>query len=319
MGAELWGKYVAWLAAHAAASHANLAPPASESQISEVERVTGATLPDDLKAVWRLNNGQKTSLTASRTTPATVCIPTLTFLSTELVIEIWSEWANLKVDAELQSCGSSAAPGMVQPLYTHRSWIPLWSYPTGADYVGLDLAPGETGAVGQIINFGRDEEKHFVFADSFANLLEILLEEVTSGAWPASQLDLDNQTIPWLGPPDASLFNALHARFEQRYPQPKPPMTLAQQVRASLDEGETALRASELARAKACVEQVHSLVSDGSLSYDLLTRILIAEGDLAGAQRELDALMARKPKYPGNEKLRGMLARAVSRRDAGGD
>jgi len=62
-------------------------------------------------------------------------------------------------------------------------------------------------------------------------------------------------------------------------------------------------------------ERVHARVTDGSLSYDLLIRILVAEGDLEGAQRELDALMARKPKYPGKEKLQGILARAIGQRD----
>jgi hypothetical protein len=122
--------------------------------------------------------------------------------------------------------------------------------------------------------------------------------------------------VPWLGPPDESLFNALVARFERRYPQPKPPMTLAQEVRALLGEGDEALRTGDLARARACVERVHAKLTTGSLSYDLLIGILIAEGALAGARRELDALAARLPKYPGNERLRGLLKHAVSRRDA---
>src|SRR5262245_44621771 len=137
--AELWSRYVAWLRTEAPASYENLAPPASEATIGEVERSVGHPLPDGVKAVWRANDGQRTTLIATRKAPATVCLPTLSFLSTALVVEVWREWDALRRQTApdqleaLQSSGRSPEPGVVRPLYTCAGWIPLWSDPTRAD------------------------------------------------------------------------------------------------------------------------------------------------------------------------------------------
>ena len=120
---DLWTKYVAWLERNAPLAHANLAGPASAQEIAEVERVTGYALPEGVKDVWRLNNGQKETMIATTTNDAVVCIPTLSFLSTGLTVSIWRVWDQLRrTDAgieELQSGGSSPEEGVVQPLYTH--------------------------------------------------------------------------------------------------------------------------------------------------------------------------------------------------------
>jgi cell wall assembly regulator SMI1 len=151
--AELWKRYVDWLVRAAPFAHANLAGPASVEEIAEVERVSGYELPEAVKDVWRLNNGQKETMVASSTNDAVVCIPTLSFLSTELTIAIWREWDELRrtdagIDA-LQSAGRSPEEGVVQPLYTHPGWIPLWSDPTSPDFID-DLAALPVCTRGQI-------------------------------------------------------------------------------------------------------------------------------------------------------------------------
>src|SRR6185436_6392298 len=230
---------------------ANLAGPASAQEIAEVERVTGYALPEGVKDVWRLNNGQKETMIATTTNDAVVCIPTLSFLSTGLTVSIWRVWDQLRrTDAgieELQSGGSSPEEGVVQPLYTHAGWIPLWSDPTGADFIGVDLAPGEKGQVGQIINFGRDEEEHRCYAPRFEDLLQILLYEVESGAWPASERTGSNGAKqPWLGDPQEHFFNTLYARWKARMP--PDPRELVQNAKA-------AIKAREYQRAGALLAQ----------------------------------------------------------------
>ncbi|MGX1805299.1 hypothetical protein ACWIGI_06260 [Nocardia sp. NPDC055321] len=121
------------------------------------------------------------------------------------------------------------AAGRVRPLYTSPGWIPLWSDPVRSDYIGLDLDPDAAGVRGQIINFGRDEERHFVCANNFTELLEILLDEVRSGRWPATTLIYDEEegeerTLvgdvadgsgrAWFGALEDHFFNALYKRAE---------------------------------------------------------------------------------------------------------
>ena len=63
-GTELWKRYLGWLERHVPLAHANLAGPASDPQIAEVERATGQALPEAVKEVWRLNDGQKETMIA---------------------------------------------------------------------------------------------------------------------------------------------------------------------------------------------------------------------------------------------------------------
>lgn len=159
---------------------------------------------------------------ASSSEHAIVCIPTLSFLSTELALEIWRTWDKLRREDphldELQSCGTSMEPGVVQPLYTHAGWIPRWADPSRAYYVGVDLAPGERGTPGQIINFGRDEEAHFSPARDLEGLLDILVTEVQSGRWRASEIESTQGPLPWFGDPKEHFFNALYRHFRRHMP-----------------------------------------------------------------------------------------------------
>lgn len=216
---DVWLEYVEWLRTNVPLAHANLAPPATDADLALVEQVIGVALPADVTDVWRCNNGQQATMIATSRDPAVPCIPTLSFLSTTKVIEVWREWATLRANetpeslAALDAAASSVFPDTVRRVYSHPAWIPLWSDPARADYVGLDLDPSPRGTRGQIINFGRDEEQHAVLAASFSALLQILVEEVRSGAWAASKMPYGKDaTIDWFGDPKAHFFNALQAR-----------------------------------------------------------------------------------------------------------
>jgi len=301
---ELWSAYVAWLRDNAPLAHANLAPPASDAQIAEVERVLGVTLPEAAKLVWRCNDGQRETMIASSRAPAVPCIPTLSFLSTAKVVEVWRVWDELRAGespaglADLQSAGRSVFPGKVRPLYTHPAWVPWWSDPTRADYIGLDLDPDEQGTRGQVINFGRDEESHAVFADDLDGLLAILLDEVRSGAWQASRMPYGkDDTIDWFGDPDAHFFNALQSR------RPKTDLEIAQE------------RFTEAKRLRAAKqpERALELVAQAWAAYPgfgpaLLQLEVDALEDLERWQDADDALarlVARAPKLPQHALRRG--------------
>ncbi|TLG17611.1 hypothetical protein FEK35_00005, partial [Nocardia cyriacigeorgica] len=141
--------------------------------------------------------------------------------STESIAECWQEWAEVRSAsdiAELQEMGGvlPGAEGRIKPLYTSPGWIPLWSDPREPDYIGLDLDPDEHGITGQIINFGRNEDQHFLAASSFSELLTILHDEVRTGGWRATQISDGTQMLPWFGDPEDHFFNALYERFEER-------------------------------------------------------------------------------------------------------
>lgn len=231
---ELFEDYVSWLRVNVPRAYENLAPPATRGDIDKLEKVLGQRITDDLAAVLMVHNGQSRTATADRDDDDAVpCVPTLSFLSTALIEQCWSKWVPIRefedMDA-LQACGATmpGAAGRVRPLYTSPGWIPLWSDPVRSDYIGLDLDPDAAGVRGQIINFGRDEERHFVCANNFTELLEILLDEVRSGRWPATTLIYDEEgeehTVvgdvadgsgrAWFGALEDHFFNALYKRAE---------------------------------------------------------------------------------------------------------
>ncbi|UFS97142.1 SMI1/KNR4 family protein [Nocardia huaxiensis] len=175
-----------------------------------------------MKAVLSVHNGQRIS-TVGDDDHCVPCIPTLIFLSTRKIPRIWKFWDSIEHDRATESLQESGAvypgaEGKIKPLWTSPGWIPLWSDPTRPDYIGLDLDPGPAGTPGQIINFGRNEEYHFLCAHSYTDLLEFLLAEVTTGAWPATTIadDDEEEPFPWFGDPQKSFFNTLYDRFEIR-------------------------------------------------------------------------------------------------------
>lgn len=224
---EIFGEYVGWLRQHVPLAYENLAGPAHPDELAALEAAIGMVLPDEVKAVLGVHNGQ-IGYEVWDYDHAVPCIPTLLFLSTSEIQRVWELWEStrdLPSTVGLQEIGNvfPSARGLIKPLYTSPGWIPLWADPTRPDYIGLDFAPGPDGTPGQIINFGRNEEYHFLCAPDFTDLLEFLLQQVISGAWPATlttdeEDDEDYEPHPWFGDPEASFFNALHDRFEPPRP-----------------------------------------------------------------------------------------------------
>jgi cell wall assembly regulator SMI1 len=227
---KLFEDYVSWLQANVPRAYENLAPPADQDDIDKLEQTLGQRIPDDVKAVLMMHNGQRLTDTTIREDDGAVpCIPTLSFLSADLIEQCWSEWAFLREDSDPEELADGEAlpgsEGRVRPLYTSPGWIPLWSDPLRSDYIGLDLDPDSAGTRGQIINFGRNEDRHYVCAENFTELLQILLDEVWSGRWPASTLVYDDERgrelsvfgdveegvgRPFFGGIDDHFFNALY-------------------------------------------------------------------------------------------------------------
>jgi cell wall assembly regulator SMI1 len=176
---RVWREYRSELASKAPLAFANLAGPAAPQAIAAVEATLGQALPGELRDLLILNDGQ--------VKPMECCaLPGLIFLSCSQIAKEWTMWAKLR-DSEgpdnLESLNDSCRalePGVLD-VYTHPGWIPLLKDGERADYLGLDLAPTVQGSSGQVINFGRDEERHFIPFKTLTECLAYWLEEVRAG------------------------------------------------------------------------------------------------------------------------------------------
>jgi cell wall assembly regulator SMI1 len=83
---------------------------------------------------------------------------------------------------------TSAKPGAVQALYAKKYWIPF-AYDYGGNHLGVHLDPGARGTLGQVINFGSDEEEKFVVASSLAVFIEWLVDQLESGIFAIREED----------------------------------------------------------------------------------------------------------------------------------
>ncbi|MFD7843991.1 SMI1/KNR4 family protein [Nocardia sp. NPDC059764] len=213
---EIFDAYIDWLRQNAPLSFENLAPPAHPAELDALEDAIGHELPIEVRAILSRHNGQNRYMSAKGAHGVPV-IPTLNFLSTAMIRGAWSFWTIYWDDPELDNYNDMAGvfpgvDGLIKPIYTSRGWIPLWSTPIDRQYVGLDLDPGPDGEAGQIINFGIDDETHFICASDFTELLQILLEEVRSGSWQPSM----SWSGPWFGDPKKQFTNTLFERFNSR-------------------------------------------------------------------------------------------------------
>ncbi|ATB41776.1 Cell wall assembly/cell proliferation coordinating protein, KNR4 [Cystobacter fuscus] len=176
---QAWLRYREWLQGNAPELANQLRPPANEASIQGLEEVVGGPLPIEVTQWWRLNDGQGDGEMG--------VLAGFQFLSVAEAQAEWRQWAGLRAHSsarELQDLNKSAlslAPGAIQRVYTHPGWVPLWKEPLEGNYLGVDLAPGPQGHVGQVINFGRDEDDKAVLARSLAELIEWLDRQAEQG------------------------------------------------------------------------------------------------------------------------------------------
>jgi len=149
--------------------NASLNPPATEADISRLETTTGLTLPDELKQLYRLHNGESGDAGLFFGLP---------FISIDEAIAEWKTWESLSGStATMDSNVISVPANHIKEQYVNTHYLPI-SKDYGGNNIGIDLDPGPDGISGQVINFGRDEDTRFVIARSIGEFLEFILHHV---------------------------------------------------------------------------------------------------------------------------------------------
>ncbi|WP_380171677.1 SMI1/KNR4 family protein [Kineococcus sp. DHX-1] len=156
-----------------------LNPAATDAQLDAAEAHLGQSLPADVRAVFRLADGQ---VQYHHDDPrwAAGLIGGEPLLPLASVLLHWDQWAGFDSETGFDEFASSTPEGFVRPKYSVRGWVPL-THDGGGNHVGVDLDPDVDGTVGQVITFGRDDEQHHVLAPSLLSYLEQLADLLEQG------------------------------------------------------------------------------------------------------------------------------------------
>jgi len=152
-----WEKLETWLKTHNPALLADLNPPASDTDIQELEQKLGVTLPTDFVECLKVHDGQKGR--------ADWLFSGSEFLSSQRILDEWSIWKDLLNGGDFD--GTEAEPGAgIQPVWWSPKWIPF-TYNGAGDHLCLDLDPASSGRAGQVITLWHDDGARKKKADSF--------------------------------------------------------------------------------------------------------------------------------------------------------
>ncbi|KAI0780735.1 hypothetical protein BD413DRAFT_666812 [Trametes elegans] len=156
--------------------------------LAQLEMAFGFALPTPVRESYLCVDGQEPESSAGC---AEGLFFGLTLLPLEDVLEEWRFWREVDDDPAtganpaLRELMQSIPPGWVRREYSCRGWIPLVADKAG-NYLGIDMNPGEGGAVGQVIVFGRDFDTKVVMwrgdgPAGWAKFLAGFVEDLESG------------------------------------------------------------------------------------------------------------------------------------------
>jgi cell wall assembly regulator SMI1 len=169
--AEAWAVIHRWLEKNCPHLRRKLKKPASLKAIKHLEKHIGVSLPESVIASYQIHDGCDGGV-----------IIGLPLLSLKEVEQVWDTWASVVgptgnecPDADRNEGFSSYEKGKVKELYANKRWIPLAG--SDSNYAGLDFDPGPKGRIGQVINFGRDDQIRYVLAETFEGFLSFIADQ----------------------------------------------------------------------------------------------------------------------------------------------
>lgn len=145
----------------------NLQQGAADKDFELVESTLGVRLPEEMKSLYSIHNGQVWN------TGGNAFVRNLTLSPTFEIIENWKFLQEeFDPDDELELENEDE----IKPLLWNSKWIPI-AENGGGDYVCIDTDPAESGTVGQILYFWHDWGDRSVEAKSLFEFIELCLAE----------------------------------------------------------------------------------------------------------------------------------------------
>ncbi len=178
-----WEKYKKWLKKVSPQQFELLNTGADLAQMNLLKKHFAFPLPEEFIQLYSFNNGQKDFPYKGSV------FMSMTFLDIPNLIAQYDFWKELSTQ-ELnvgetfgdyysyeKEGGTSYPVKAIKIKYINLKWIPIW-HDGGGNHIGIDLDPDEKGIYGQVINFGRDQRKKFVIANSLSLFFKLINSKI---------------------------------------------------------------------------------------------------------------------------------------------
>lgn len=178
--ADSFARILRWADSNLPLLRDSLRPPASESEIAALETIIGQALPQDVRDLYRLADGQ-IPFQFGCTPHYPGFFVSLPFNPIEIVTRHWQFARELEAD-DLggEEFLSAFPPDTVKIQENNRAWIPI-SDDAGGNHIAIDLDPGPAGNIGQVIIIGTDEQERVRIASSLSAFLHWVAGEFEAG------------------------------------------------------------------------------------------------------------------------------------------
>ena len=175
-----WQWFENWLAENVPEVIDDLNEGCDLEQLAEVENEIGLQLPQSFKDFYLIHNGQKDEDYFG-------LFYGVSLLPLNKILEemrVWNsiidEYGEEGMKENFDYGQMSFLPSKLKAKYASKKWLPFAIIYDNC-YLGLDFNPEIEGKVGQVINFGREEEHKTVLATSFEEFIDWYIRELERG------------------------------------------------------------------------------------------------------------------------------------------
>ncbi|MBC8288946.1 MAG: SMI1/KNR4 family protein [Planctomycetes bacterium] len=179
--ANSWPRIEAWLNSNAPDAAKRLHPGASDEQIAALDATLAVALPDDLKESLRIHNGAEELGVFPSSDTSGLDLMAFSPLTAEEIANEWKMWKGLIDGGEFEDRTTNPTHGICSDWWSN-SWIPIATNGSG-DFQCVDLAPTESGTVGQIIGAWHDDDERQLIASSLADYLQWIADGLENGKY----------------------------------------------------------------------------------------------------------------------------------------
>lgn len=162
--------WLAFLSSLSVDSGVVLNPPASSAEIEALETAIGYALPEELKALYRISNGQQDPY---RVEPkegqyAVNLFGHYDFLSIDQALSSYQFQLDLREElgTDLDTYITVREGDFVDRVNWQKGWFPIAG--SDANQIAVDLNPPRGGTYGQLVNIGPDDDERAVLATSIS-------------------------------------------------------------------------------------------------------------------------------------------------------